>query len=268
MPASALGLALAAASLHALWNLLLARERDTDATTAVALVVFIVVLAPLAAATWRVEAAAVPYIVASGALELVYVVLLAAAYRRYELSLVYPLARGLAPVLALVIAVAIVGASPSAEEFVGVIAVAVGILLVRGVGGSRGRGTATGVAIAAAIGGYTVIDRYGIRHANAAPYLLLVMLAPALTYPLLVGRRRFAAAAGLPALWIGIASATTYLLVLLALRLASAPSVAAVRETSVVIAAALAAVILREPVGVRRLLGAALVVVGVGLLGL
>src|SRR5919108_1509901 len=130
MPASALGLALAAASLHALWNLLLARERDTDATTAAALVAFIVVLTPLAAATWRVEAAAVPYIVASGALELVYVVLLAAAYRRDELSLVYPLARGLAPVLALVIAVAIVGASPSAEEVVGVIAVAVGILLV------------------------------------------------------------------------------------------------------------------------------------------
>jgi drug/metabolite transporter (DMT)-like permease len=268
MPASALGLALAAASLHAFWNLLLARERDTDATTAAALAAFIVVLAPLAAATWRVEAAAVPYIVASGALELVYVVLLAAAYRRYELSLVYPLARGLAPVLALVIAVAIVGAWPSAGEVVGVIAVAAGILLVRGVGGSRGRGTATAVAIAAAIGGYTVIDRYGIRHANAAPYLLLVMLAPALTYPLLVGRRRFAAAIGLPALWIGIASATTYLLVLLALRLASAPSVAAVRETSVVIAAALAAVILREPVGVRRLLGAALVVAGVGLLGL
>src|ERR671933_2156491 len=133
MPASALGLALGAASLHAFCNLILARERDTDATTAVALVAFIVVLAPLAAATWRVEAAAVPYIVASGALELIYVVLLAAAYRRYELSLVYPLARGLAPVLALVIVVAVVGASPSAGEIGGVIAVAIGILLVRGV---------------------------------------------------------------------------------------------------------------------------------------
>jgi hypothetical protein len=94
----ALGLALAAAGLHALWNLLLARERDTEATVAVSLVVFVVALAPLAAATWRVEGAAVPYIVASGALELAYIALLAAAYRRFELSLVYPLARGLAPV--------------------------------------------------------------------------------------------------------------------------------------------------------------------------
>jgi uncharacterized membrane protein len=61
-------------------------------------------------------------------------------------------------------------------------------------------------------------------------------------------------------------SAATYLLVLLALRLASAPSVAAVRETSVVIAAALARAVLREPVGVRRLAGAGLVVAGVALL--
>jgi drug/metabolite transporter (DMT)-like permease len=267
MPPSALGLAFAAAVLHALWNLLLARQRDPDATTAVSLVVFVVTLAPLAAATWRVEGAAVPYIVGSGALELVYVVLLAAAYRRYELSLVYPLARGLAPVLALALVVVAVGVQPSVGEVAGVIAVAAGIQLVRGVRRGR-RGAGIALAIAAAIGGYTVVDRYGIRHAAAAPYLLLVMLGPALAYPLAVGRARCAAAARLPALWIGVVSATTYLLVLLALRLASAPSVAAVRETSVVIAAALARVMLREPVGRRRLLGAAVVVAGIGLLAL
>jgi drug/metabolite transporter (DMT)-like permease len=265
MPASALGLALAAAALHAAWNLLLARERDTEATTAVSLVVFVAALAPLAAATWRVEGAAVPYIVGSGALELAYIALLAAAYRRFELSLVYPLARGLAPVLALVIVVAAVGASPSAGEIGGVVAVAVGILLVRGVRRS-GRGSALAVVIAASIAGYTVVDRYGIRHANAAPYLLLVMLGPALVYPLSVGRARLAAAARPAAAVIGVASAATYLLVLLALRLASAPSVSAVRETSVVIAVVLARAFLQEPVGVRRLAGAALVAGGVALL--
>ena len=265
MPASALGLALAAAALHALWNLLLARERDPEATTAVALVVFVLALAPLAAATWRVESGAVPYILGSGALELVYVALLATAYRHFELSLVYPLARGLAPVLALVIVLVVVAARPSAGEVAGVLVVAVGILLVRGLGRS-GRGSALGFAIAAAIAGYTVIDRYGIRHANAAPYLLLVMLGPALAYPLWVGRERAARAARPTAVAIGIASASTYLLVLLALRLASAPSVSAIRETSVVFAAALARAILDEPVGLRRLAGAALVVAGIALL--
>jgi drug/metabolite transporter (DMT)-like permease len=261
----ALGLALAAAGLHALWNLLLARERDTEATIAVSLVVFVAALAPLAAATWRVEGAAAPYIIASGALELAYIALLAAAYRRFELSLVYPLARGLAPVLALAIVVVVVGASPTGGEIAGVVAVAVGILLVRGVRRSA-RGSGLALVIAAAIAGYTVIDRYGIRHANAAPYLLLVMLGPAIAYPLAVGRARLAAAARPIAAVIGVASAATYLLVLLALRLASAPSVSAVRETSVVIAVVLARVFLQEPVGVRRLAGAAAVVGGVALL--
>ena len=265
MSTEALGLALAAAGLHALWNLLLARERDTEATTAVSLVVFVAALAPLAAATWRVEGAAVPYIVASAALELAYIALLAAAYRRFELSLVYPLARGLAPVLTLVIVVVVVGASPSGGEIAGVAAVAGGILLVRGVRRSA-RGSGLAVVIAAAISGYTVVDRYGIRHANAAPYLLLVMLGPAIAYPLTVGRARLAAAVRPIAAVIGVASAATYLLVLLALRLASAPSVSAVRETSVVIAVVLARVFLQEPVGVRRLAGAATVVGGVALL--
>ena len=264
---SALGLALAAAGLHALWNLLLARERDTEATTAVSLLVFVVALVPLAAATWHVEGTAVPYILGSAALELTYIALLAAAYRCFELSLVYPLARGLAPVLALVIVVAALGASPSAGEIAGVVAVAAGILLVRGVR-RTGRGSALAVAIAAAIAGYTVIDRYGIRHANAAPYLLLVMLGPALAYPLSVSRNRLRAAARPAAAVIGISSAGTYLLVLLALRLASAPSVSAVRETSVVIAVVLARAFLRERVGLRRLAGAGVVVAGVALLAL
>ena len=113
MPLDALALALGAAGLHALWNLLLARERDTEGASAVALLTLVAVLMLPAALTWRVDAAAVPFIVGSAALELAYVALLAAAYRRYELSLVYPVARGLAPVLALLIVVAAGGARPS-----------------------------------------------------------------------------------------------------------------------------------------------------------
>jgi drug/metabolite transporter (DMT)-like permease len=267
MPASALGLALAAACLHASWNLLLARERDTEATTAVSLLVFVAVLVPLAVATWRIEGAAIPYIAGSAALELGYIALLAAAYRRYELSLVYPLGRGLAPVLALVIVVLVTGARPSAGEVTGVVAVGIGIVLVRGIRRTA-RGAGLAVAIAAAIAGYTVLDRYGIQHANAAPYLLLVMLGPALAYPLTVGRGRLVAAARPVAAVIGVASAATYLLVLLALRLASAPSVSAVRETSVVIAVVLARIFLHERVGPGRLLGALVVVAGVALLAL
>jgi drug/metabolite transporter (DMT)-like permease len=266
VPVDALGLALGAAVLHALWNLLLAREEDTQAATAVAVVALVVVLVVPAALTWRVEGAAVPFLLASAALELVYVALLAAAYRRFELSVVYPVARGMAPVLALVLTVLVTLAWPSAGEIVGVLAVGAGVLLVRGRAGGSAGALAAGLVVAGVIAGYTVVDRYGIRHGNAAPYLLLVMLGPALVYPVTVGTRRVAKAVSPATVAIGVASAGAYLLVLLALRLASAPAVAAVRETSVVIATGLAAVVLRERVSRLRLAGAALVAAGVAVL--
>ncbi len=267
MSLGALLLALGAAFLHASWNLLLAREQDTAATSAVALSVFVLALVPVAAFTWRVDADAWPFIVGSGLLELAYIVLLAAGYARFEVSVVYPLARGLAPVAALGISLGIAGASASATEILGVLVVAAGILLVRGARG--GRGAALGLLIGVIIGAYTVVDRYGVRHAATAPYLLLVMLVPALAYPFVVGSRsRLRRAIDPMAAVIGVASAAAYFLVLLALRRAPAASVAAVRETSVVIAAALAAVVLHESVGPRRLAGAAIVTAGVALLAL
>jgi drug/metabolite transporter (DMT)-like permease len=267
MPLDALALALGAAALHALWNLLLAREQDTQAASAVALLALVGTLALPAALTWRVDGAALPFIAGSAALELVYVVLLAAAYRRYELSLVYPVARGLAPVLALLLVVAAGGARPSAIGIAGVLAIAGGVVLVSGTGRNL-RGLAFGAVIASAIAGYTVVDRYGIRHAAAGPYLLLVMLGPALVYPYVVGWPRLRSALSPATIVIGAASASAYLLVLLALRLASAPAVAAVRETSVVIATAAAALVLRERVSAPRLAGAAVVAGGVALLAL
>jgi drug/metabolite transporter (DMT)-like permease len=267
MPLDALALALGAAALHALWNLLLAREEDTEAASAIALLALVATLMLPAALTWRVEGAAVPFIAASAALELAYVALLATAYRRYELSLVYPVARGLAPVLALLVVVLTGGARPSTLGAAGILVVAIGVLLVRGVRGGAA-GFAFGVVIASAIAGYTVVDRYGIRHAAAGPYLLLVMLGPALLYPLLVGTRRVRKALRPVTLVIGALSASAYLLVLLALRLASAPAVAAVRETSVVMATAAAAVFLGERAGPTRLTGAVAVAAGVALLAL
>ena len=267
MPLDALALALGAAGLHALWNLLLAREEDTEAGLAVALVALVATLVLPAVLTWRVEGAAVPFVAASAALELAYVALLATAYRRYELSLVYPVARGLAPVLALALAAAVGGARPSSLGVLGVLTVACGVLFVRGVRGSPG-GLAFGAAIAAAIAGYTVVDRYGVRHAAAGPYLLLVMLGPALVYPLVVGKQRLRSALAPATVVVGAASALAYLLVLLALRLASAPAVAAVRETSVVFATAAAAALLGERVGRSRVAGSVLVAGGVALLAL
>jgi drug/metabolite transporter (DMT)-like permease len=267
VPADALALALGAAALHALWNVLLAGARDVQGATAAALPVAVVAFAPVAAATWRVEPSAAPFLAASAALELAYFALLATAYRRADLSLVYPLTRGLAPVLVLLASVAFLGLPTSVGEAVGVAVVASGIVLVRGVRGRRAGGAAVLlVAISACIAGYTLVDRYGIRHASAIPYLELVLLPAAVVYPLAVGLGRARAALTPATVIAAVAMFGTYTLVLLALRLAPAASVAAVRESSIVIAVGLAALVLGEPVGRRRLAGAVLVAGGVALI--
>src|SRR4051794_12252211 len=151
MAPAALALALGAAALHAVWNLLLRRSSDTEAATAVSAIAVVLVLAPFAAASWDVDAGAWRYVLPSGLLELLYLALLAAAYRRFELSLVYPVARGLAPVAALVYTVAVVGTDPSPGEIAGVAVVAAGGVLLPG--GPRRRGAAARPPVAAPVGG-------------------------------------------------------------------------------------------------------------------
>ena len=273
MPASAFGLALTAAFVHALWNVLLARARDPQAATAVALLVAVTVFAPVAAVTWDVRSAVWPFLVVSSCLQLLYFVLLAAAYRRVALSVVYPLARGAAPVLVLAIGVVALGKSSSWGQASGVVLVGAGVLLVRGVRRDREVGAVTyGLAIACCIAAYTLIDKHGITHAGPIPYLELTMIVPSLAYASAIvrirGARGLRSELGLGSVAAGIATFGAYALVLAALARASAASVAAVRETSVVIAALLAGAALREGFRPARLLGAVLVAAGVALLSL
>jgi len=268
----ALALALTAAALHAGWNVLLARASDVRAATTVALVVGVALFAPVAAVTWDVEAAAVPWIVASAALEIVYFALLTTAYGRSDLSLVYPVARGVAPVLVLVGAT-LATAKPSAMQAVGVVLVGGGILLVRGLRGPvDGTGVALALLIAATIAAYTLVDKEGIEHASAVAYLELVLVPVALVALLshvATGRaRRLRAELGPSSLAAGAGSFAAYAFALAALALAPAAAVAAVRETGILFAVALGVVVLREPVGRPRATGAALIVGGVALVAL
>jgi drug/metabolite transporter (DMT)-like permease len=272
MPTSALGLALAAASVHALWNVLLARARDIEAATAVAVIVAEVVFLPVAVVLWHAHRAVIPFVFASAALQLVYFTLLPMAYRLAELSVVYPIARGTAPVLVLVVGVVALGHSTSAGQVVGVCLVGAGILFVRGMKGSPGRGVPLGLLIACVIAAYTLVDKDGVKHAGAVPYLELTMIGPTLVYGSAVARvkglRALRNAWGPAMVVAGICTFGAYALVLLALQRAAAAPVAAVRETSVVIAALLARRVLQEPVGAARIAGAASVAAGIALLSL
>src|SRR5579871_3240878 len=165
MPATALAFALAAAVFHALWNLLLARAPSVEAATAVALVAAEVVFAPVAVAVWHVEAPAWPWLLGSGLLQLTYFTLLAAAYGRAPLSVVYPIARGGAPVVVLVVSVLALGHATNARQVVAVILIVAGIVLVRGVRRPDAPGLLFGLAIACCIGAYTLVDKHGIAYA-------------------------------------------------------------------------------------------------------
>src|SRR5581483_10424353 len=162
MPPAALAFALSAAGFHALWNLLLAGSRDVAATTAVALVTAEVVFAPVAVVVWHVDAGVWPWLIASGLLELAYFALLATAYRLAPLSIVYPVARGGAPVIVLALSVLVLGHSTRPRELAAVALVVIGIVLVRGLGQPDARGLAFGVVIACCIAGYTLVDKRGI----------------------------------------------------------------------------------------------------------
>src|SRR5205807_9216230 len=100
-------------------------------------------------------------------LQLTYFVLLTAAYGRADLSFVYPIARGSAPVLVLVAGVVVLGVGASAAQVAGVLLVAGGVLLVRGIGGqARAADLALALAVAGCIAAYTLVDKYGIRYAS------------------------------------------------------------------------------------------------------
>jgi drug/metabolite transporter (DMT)-like permease len=285
--------------VHAAWNLLLAAADDSEAAGAVALASGAVLFAPFALLTWDVDAAAWPYIAVSAALELTYFVLLGRAYHRAELTLVYPIARGSAPVLVL-IASAVLGASLSGAQILGIVVVAAGVIAIRGLRRNVDRhDLLLALGVGATIAAYTLIDKQGLKHAAPLPYLWVVNASAAAVYlPMLAwargsrlsatiawaraGRRRRAGARARLRSGLGILRAevstrtlvagagvfTAYGLTLAALTRAPAAPVAAIRETSVLFATAFGAAVLHERVTPARALGAVAIVVGVAAIAL
>ncbi len=265
----ALTLALGSAVLHAAWNLLVARARDVEAATAATFLLSVAIAAPFAVVWWSAEPSVWAYALASTLLETLYVIALAYAYRTTDLSFVYPLTRGLAPVIVLGVSVALLGHAVSGAEIGGVLLVAAGVLLVRG---PEGRGDARAVllvlTIATTIAAYTLVDRVGIHHAGALTYFVLVLAGPCLVYPPIAGLGAVRYELGLGSLVAAVANVGSFTLGLLALRHGPAAPVLAVRSTSIVIATALAGRVLAERVSRGRLAGSALVFAGVALLAL
>jgi uncharacterized membrane protein len=282
-----------AAVLHVTWNVLLKTAGDPLRAAAIGMLTAAAVLCPTALVAWLVIGRpAIPtetlvLSVVSGALEALYFAFLAAAYRRGDLSLVYPLARGTAPLLAVALGVDVLGERLGTLGFAGVACLLVGLLALqrpwrflraadRAGSGAAAFALLTGVTIAA----YSAVDRVGVRGTQAWIYAGLIWASCAVFlwgYALVYWRSRGEApliqGAGFSARRAAIGGLITlaaYLLILAAFTVAPLTAVAPLRESAIVLASGWGAFRLREAAnraeGLRRLGAAALVVFGAVLL--
>jgi drug/metabolite transporter (DMT)-like permease len=286
----AIGLALVAAVLHGTWNVLVKVSGDPMTTFRRATFVAALATSPIAFAAWLITGrpglspAAAGFAALSALLELAYLWLLSAAYRRGELSVVYPIARGSAPLLSVVAGLGLLGERLAPGQLAGVALLLIGILAVT-LPQTSGRATVPALLTGVAIAAYSAVDRVGVRLSTPWLYgwLLIALLALGLVVSMWVGgriaRQRASARADTPnpappvtwrqAAVIGFIMWGAYLLVLVALNIAPLSVVAPVRETAVVAVAVWGIWKLRERKGARlKLFGACATLGGVALLAL
>jgi drug/metabolite transporter (DMT)-like permease len=262
-------LLLGAALLHASWNALVRRDSDrTAASTAIAAggLVIGAVLVPFLP---PISLQAVPYILGSSVIHLAYYALIARAYRYGELSVAYPIMRGLAPlIVTLVASLFIEPIGPRA--FAGVCVLALGIVSL-GLDGIRYHRAGVGAAVANAfaIAGYTLFDGLGSRISGApGTYVCWILIGGGgVTVAGQAIRHGSDVARNLAVRWPlalvgGVMSYGAYAIALWAMTFAPIGAVAAVRETSVLFATAIAALVLHEKFGATRWVAATLVVAG------
>lgn len=262
MGLSTLILVLAAAALHATWNLILHDTQDRLAAFAVAGLIGGGVLLPAAliASPLRVW----PLIGLSALGEVAYALCLSAAYQRGALSLTYPIGRGTAPLLVTLWSWLLLTQPPSPETLGGACALVLGLVLIATTVNGRVQAAAIGFALLTGIciASYSIIDAQAVRQVSPVSYLGMVQSLQGL---LMAGGIR-AASGGWERLRASLRSGASiaagsigaYLLVLLAFQRSGAGQVATLREVSVLVGLFLA----REKAGLRTWVGATLVVAG------
>ncbi len=277
------GMVLLAAVLHATWNAVVKSGTDRLLTQTVVIgVASLVGLCALPFLPFPV-AASWPWLLASVMIHLVYFLALTASYEHGDFSQVYPIARGSAPLLVAAAAPFLFGETLSVAGSLGVAVISLGILSLAWQPDLFRRRPEKPILFAlitaVTIMGYSLVDARGVRIAAAADgdtgafgYIawLFFLCGPVLAAVVLPRRRgRLRGFMGDDrgrSIGGGIVACAAYSLVLWAFSLGAVASVTALRETSVVIAAGIGAVLFREAFGFRRILAAVAVALGVALL--
>lgn len=292
MPLSAFALILLAGVIHASWNIA-AKKANGDARFAFQSgVLMMVVWAPVGIALgWNVVphwgAAEWGFVTLSGVLHVVYYVVLLRGYRKSDLTVVYPLARGSGPLLSSLAAILFLGERITAVGLAGIAGVVLGVFLVAG--GPRlwrkshdtvqrervRKGLRYGVLTGAFIAAYTLTDSYAVKFLAMSPILLdyfgnfvrVALLVPAALRDrpatLRLWREQWKYA-----LIVAVISPVSYVLVLYAVQQAPISHVAPAREVSMLFAALIGGHLLREGDRLLRLVGAGFIAAGVVALAL
>jgi drug/metabolite transporter (DMT)-like permease len=265
---------LGAGFLHASWNAILKSSAGGDAVLDTAAVVggaslWGLVVLPFVALP---DPAAWKYIAASSVIHFGYYITLAQAYRSGDLSFAYPLMRGTAPLLVTVLGSLTLRELPNLQMTCGIVLICAGVLSIAFVQRRTHPPAAAywAFANAAIIACYTLVDGAGARASgNALSYVLWLIFLEGIPFMAWVVARRGGAAvtymqrSGRVAIIGGGCSLAAYGIVLWAMTRAPIAAVAALRETSVLFAALIGSLVLKEGFGWRRLAGAASVVVGI-----
>jgi len=209
------------------------------------------------------------WLAASWAVHLRYLLTLIKSYEQSDMTVAYPIARGLAPVLAACGAVAFFHEAISGPVTAGIGLIAFGVVCIGRSHTLNARALVWAALTGTCIAGYTVIDAQGVRAApTAASYIVWTFLmlggGIGVLFALWRGRQFLVAAAGQwkPGLVAGALSVLTYGLALLAFRLGATPRLAALRETSILFATVIAVVVLKERLTRGRAAGVLAIAVG------
>ncbi|MEM8706489.1 MAG: hypothetical protein AAGE98_08530 [Actinomycetota bacterium] len=265
MDVVAVVLVLASSFVHALWNARTHSGADRRATLAVSYLVGATVLSP-----WLVMDP--PFelwwlVLVSGCLHAAYITALSAAFDRGALAVTYPIARGSAPLVVAALGAWLLGQTPTVVTVTGAVLVGVGLLLIGNVGFGAGERASVWLALLTGlvIGSYTLVDARAVEDVDGWAFFSASSYVGVLVA---IGGNRISTSRLRTSLrsgaLVGVASSTSYALVLLAYTRADAANVATLRSTSILFGLAL----VRRTLTRSLVAGAVLAVVGVTLVTL
>ncbi len=279
----ALALLLAAAGMHAAWNLLLKQVEHKYIITWWSTLLSAAGLLPVLALGRLPEGGMWPFIIASAIVEVAYMATLASAYESSDFSLVYPIARGTAPAFLAIWSAVFLGERLSGPGLAGLMMIVAGLALV---GSSEwlarrndtrlpGRGLLLALGVALLISTYSTIDGAAVKRTDPTIYTTLMLgLTGVLFTPFALRRNGWytVAAAGRKhwrrILLIGAFGLLAYMLVLNAYAIARVSYAGAIREVSIVFAALAGWKLLGERLGGVRLVGSVVIFGGILLIAL